>query len=84
MMRAIELHIDELVIDGVSQADGIRTGDAFSRELMRLIERSPSPLFAHEQAVDRLDAGTFAAARSAQPSAIGVAAARAIHRRLGP
>ena len=83
-MREIELQIDELVIDGVSQADGIRTGDAFSRELMRLIERSPSDLFAHEQTVDRLDAGTFATPRSAQPSAVGVGAARAIHRRFGP
>jgi hypothetical protein len=83
-MREIELRIDELVIDGVSQTDGIRTGDAFSRELMRLIELSPSTLFAHEQDVDRLDAGTFATPRPAQPSAIGVAAAQAIHRRFGP
>ena len=83
MMREIELRIDELIIDGVSQADGIRTADAFSRELMRLIEMSPSTLFAHEQAVERLDAGTCAAARPAQPSAIGVAAAQAIHRSFG-
>ena len=80
-MREIELQIDELVIDAASHADGIRAGDALSRELVRLLERSPAPsMFARDEAIESLDAGVSAAAASASSSAIGVAVAQAIHR----
>jgi hypothetical protein len=83
-MREIELQIDELVIEGASHGDGIRAGDAFSRELVRLLERSPTPsMFAREQAIARLDAGVCTSAASTSSSVIGVAVAQAIHRGFG-
>lgn len=84
MTRDVELHIDALIVDGVSQADGVRTGDAFSRELVRLLEgASASPVLLQSQAIDRLDAGTVTS-RAEHPAALGTAVARAVHRGLVP
>ena len=83
-MREIELQIDELVIDAASHADGVHAGEAFRRELVRLLERSPAPsVFNREQAIESLDAVVSTSAASASSSAIGVAVAQAIHRGFG-
>jgi len=82
-MRDIELQIEELIIDATSPADGLRVGEAFSRELTRLLEASHgTTLFSHQQTIKTIDAGSFATAASARPSAIGEAAAQAVHRGL--
>ena len=84
MRRDIEVDIDTLVVEGLSQADGVRAGDAFSRELVRLFEgASASPVLRNGRAIDRLDAGA-ATSRIGQPGALGTAVARAVHRGLVP
>jgi hypothetical protein len=85
MTRDLELHIDALVLDGLSRVEGVRAGDAFARELVRLLERSSaSPLLARSQTIDRLDAAAPLWSSPARSSDLGAAVARAVHRRLVP
>ena len=82
-MREIELHIDTLLVEGVSQKDGIRAGDALGRELVRLLERSPvSGALAADRDVNRIDAGSIAEPATARPAALGRAVAHAVHQGL--
>jgi hypothetical protein len=81
--RAIELHIDELVLRGFSQADRLAVGDAVERELSRLIaERGIAGIERHAPELDRIDAGRFQAEPGARVPGIGAQVAGALHRGL--
>jgi len=79
MRPDVEIHIDTLAIDGVSERDAARAGDAIQRELTRLIGAEPLPADMAPRAIDRLDAGALPVPTSAPPAAIGCAVAAAVH-----
>jgi hypothetical protein len=82
MTRDVDLHVDALIVDGLSYADGVRVGDAFARELVRLLEvPGASQIPMQSQAIDRLDAGAIPN-RTQHPTTLGTAVARAVHRGL--
>ena len=80
----IDVHIEELVLEGFAPADRHRIGDAVERHLARLLA---GPGAARQLAgggeVARLDAGSFRVTRGSTPEAIGAQVARAIYRGLG-
>ncbi|CAN92250.1 MULTISPECIES: hypothetical protein [Sorangium] len=77
---SVELHIDELVLDGFAPEARRHIGDALQRELLRLLREQPlSTAIAAYDGLGRLDAGTFNADPGASPEQIGAAVARAVH-----
>ena len=78
--HSIELHIEELVLHGLSPGDRYRIADAVELELSRLLAEPGflSSIIAGDEIV-RVDGGTFAAARGAKPAAIGVQIAQAVY-----
>jgi hypothetical protein len=84
MTRDLELHINVLVVDGVAGVDGVRMGDAFTRELVRLLEGgSASAGLSGGETIDRMDAGAVTS-RARDSAALGASVARAVHRELVP
>jgi hypothetical protein len=84
-MRApdIDLHIAELVLDGVASGDRHRVGQAIGDELTRLLTgHGLSSALARGADVDTIDAGAFRPPPTARPSSAGVEIARAIHGSL--
>jgi hypothetical protein len=83
--QSIELHIDELALEGFSAADGRAIAAAMERELARLLAGPNAPLAGARRSLslDRLDAGELTLPPRAKPAQIGVAAARAVSRSLG-
>ena len=82
MSRDVELRIEALVIDGVTETDAPFVGDALARELVRLLE-SPGagPILTAGREIDRLDAGALQA-RPLTPAAFGAGIAHAVYRGL--
>lgn len=81
--RGLEVHIDTLVIDDASRADGLRAGEAFRQELVRLFEGArSSPFPMHQAAIDRLEADMVASPSGTRGAALGTAIARAVYQRL--
>jgi hypothetical protein len=85
----IHLHVDELVLHGVSPGDRHGVGAAVGDELSRLLTANglPSALArgAASGGIDRIDAGSFersADGPAARPAAVGAQIARAVHRGL--
>lgn len=79
----IELHIEELVLDGFTPADRHRIGDAVERHLTRLLAGpGAARRLAGGGEVARLNAGSFNVARGSTPDAIGAQVARAVYRGL--
>ena len=70
----INVHIDELALEGFDADAGDRVSDAIQRELQRLAAKEGPP---SAGAHDAVDAGTFDG--SDGPEAAGVRVARAIH-----
>jgi len=84
-MRAaeIELHIEELVLDGFAAADRYRIGDVIERELSRLLSEQSVPssfVSNHDQA--HLDAGTFHVAAGSTAERIGAQVAQVVYEGL--
>ena len=78
--RNIELHIEELVLEGFDQVDTRRITGAVERELTHLfIERDIPPTFAGGGEIDRLDGGAFQVARGSRPETIGTKVAQALY-----
>lgn len=76
----IELHIEELVLDGFNAADRYRIGDMIERELSRLLSESgvpPSLVANHNQA--HIDAGALNVASVSTPEHIGAQVAQAVY-----
>jgi hypothetical protein len=81
---SLRLHIEEVVLHGVSPGDGRRFGEALEGELLRLFrEEGVPPALARGGAVERLDAGPLAISPNARPEVGGAALARAIYGSLG-
>lgn len=78
--RAIEVHIDELVLHGFSGVDGPSIGAAVERELARLLGAEGLPeALAGGGARAVVDAGSFERGPRQTPSAVGGAVARAVY-----
>ena len=78
--HSIELHIEELVLHGLSPGDRYRIADAVERELSRLFaEPGLLSSMADGDEIPRLDGGSFAAGRGAKPAAIGAQIAQAVY-----
>ena len=81
--RPVELHIEELVLDGFSAGDRYRIGDAVQHELVRIISEQGGPGFPRRSVVlERIDAGSFPVERGAKAPDVGTAIARAVHQGL--
>jgi hypothetical protein len=82
--RAVELHIEELILHGFSGADRYRIGAAFERELARLLAEGAMPAALTSAGhIESLDAGSFPRSPHATPASIGGQAARAVYGGLG-
>jgi len=82
--RALEVHIEELVLHGFAPADRSRIGAAVERELGRLLAQTGLPP-AFIQGMDRrerVDGGAFTAGPGAGADAIGARIAQAVYRGL--
>ena len=83
--RSVELHIEELVLHGFAPGDRHRIGDAFERELARLLaEHGVPPSLAEGFESPHLDAGAFNFAPNSGAEAIGAEVARAVYGGLKP
>jgi len=79
--RAIEVHIDELILHGFELGDRYRIGEAVEHELARLLCEQGVPLSLHsENATDELKAPTFSPTPGAKPPAIGRQIAQAVYK----
>jgi len=82
--RAIEVTIDELLLEGVSPAERLRIGAALEGELGRLFAERGLPdglTGAGERAA--VDGGSFARGPRDTPSSIGARVAAAVYDGLG-
>jgi hypothetical protein len=76
--RAIEVHIDELVLHGFDPADRHRIGDAVQIELVRLLEsRELARSISRGASIERLDGGAITA-QGPGPGHLGQAIARGV------
>ncbi len=79
----VELHIEELVLDGFAHGQRYEIAEAIGRELERLFaEPLPQSLTAGAS-VDRLDAGTLEIKPPARPEAVGAGIAQQIYGGMG-
>lgn len=84
-MRPIDLHIEELVLDGFPPGDRHRIGAALERELTRLLTERGAPAgWAGGGEVPRLDGGTFEAKPGARPERVGAQIASSVFRGMKP
>ena len=79
----IELHIDELVLDGFDMSSGARIGAAMQRELSRLIFAGDlAQLATNPLDIEALNAGSFYLERDARPNYIGRQLAQRVYGQL--
>jgi hypothetical protein len=81
---SVELHIEELVLDGFVPGERYGISDAVERDLARLLGQQgiPSSLRS-ESAIDEIKGATFNAAHNAKPPALGRHIAHAVYQGLG-
>jgi len=78
--RNIKLHIEELVLDGFAPGDRYRIAGSVEREIARLFSEQGVPQsLSRGGEIERLDGGTFEAARGSKPKAIGAKVAQAVY-----
>jgi hypothetical protein len=81
-MRAagVELHIEELVLEGFAASDRHRIGDMIERELSRLLSEQGIPAsLASGQARAHLDAGACQVAAGSTAEHVGAQVAQAVY-----
>jgi len=82
---SLEIHIEELVLDGFAAGDRFRIGDALERELGRLLARQGLPASAARSAsIEQLDGGAFQVAPGAGARTIGIQVAQKVYQQLAP
>jgi len=83
MKPDIELHIEELVLHGVSRSDARRVGVAVEAELGRMLAEQglPSGLRGGAE-IGALDAGQVSLGVTARPESTGTAVAKAVYGEL--
>ncbi len=80
MRPRLELHIEELVLEGFSQGDKHRIGEALQMELTRLLEERGVPgSLSSSQVIEALKGGSFQVASGSGAEKIGAQAARAVY-----
>jgi len=80
MRQKVELHIDELVLEGFSAGDRYRIGEALERELTRLFEEKGVPgSFTSGKEIDRINGGSFQVAPGARAERVGTQVAGAVY-----
>ena len=78
--HAVDLHIEELVLDGFNPGDRYRIGAAVEAELARLFaERGKAPSLARGGEMSSLDGGSFDVAPGAGPEGVGGQVAQAVY-----
>jgi len=81
--HSIEVHIEELVLDGFDPRDRHRIADAVERELARLFaEQGVLGTLAEPAAIDRLDVGAFRVKPPSRPEKVGAQVAQAVYSSL--
>ncbi len=81
---SIELHIEQLVLDGFAPGDRYTVGDAVERELARLLGKEGIPIsLRSESQADELRGEAFNAAHDMKPPMIGRQIATAVYRAFG-
>ena len=81
--RSIDLQIDELVLNGFAAADRHAIGDAFERELARLLaEQGVSPGLTRNVELEHLNADVDHVNQGSNSETIAVQSAQAIYRRF--
>jgi hypothetical protein len=80
MRQKVELHIDELVLEGFSPEDRYRIGEALERELTRLFEERGVPgSLTSEREIESINGGSFEAARGERAERVGAQVAGAVY-----
>jgi hypothetical protein len=80
--QRVEIHVEELVLRGLSAADARGVGEAVERELMRLLEGGA--VVPAGGCTSRLDAGSFELGRGPVARAIAMRVAASVHGSLAP
>lgn len=84
MRTDIELHIEELVLEGFAPGDRHAIGEAVRAELTRLLAEQRAPQFLqHGGETARLDGGKFDLKAGARSEAVGVQVARTVYEGFG-
>lgn len=79
----IDVHIDELVLDGFQNVDQSLLAAAIQRELSRIVAYESLPASWNENAYTAsIDGGTFTLAPTGRADSIGAHIARAVNRGL--
>ena len=83
-LQTVELHIEELVLDGFVASHRYAVGDAVEQEVARLFRENGLPIsLLSENATDEVKGGSFNRAENSKPSAIGRQIAEAVYRGFG-
>ena len=78
--RAVEVHIEELVLHGFQPHERHRIAEAVERELAQLFSnQAPPKSIARETHRESVDGGAFRVAQGAKPEATGAQVARAVY-----
>ena len=76
----LELHIEELVLHGISPGDRQQLSEAFQRELVQLISgQGVPPSIASGDYIKCINAGTFKILPGAKSETIGVQVAQSVY-----
>jgi len=82
--RNIELHIEELVLDGFVHGDRYRIGEAVEQELSRLLaDRGVPQSLAEGGEIASVDGGAIEVATGSRAEAVGAQVAKAVYGGLG-
>jgi len=76
--RVIELHIDELMLEGVAASSRHAVGEALHAQLVRLFSEQP-PSFDGDAALGTLTARPLSAVTPADERGLGAAIATSVH-----
>jgi hypothetical protein len=80
---SVDLHIDELRLDGFRAGDKYLIAEALQTELAHLLgQGGMTEILGQSNSVDRLDAGAIRVSAESRPGAVGREIARNIHRSL--
>ncbi len=79
----IDVHIDRLIVEGLSDRDARRTAAAIEHHLGALILAQGRPTVTDAATTDHVDAGTVTTTHSGQPRQIGARIAQAVYREAG-
>lgn len=85
MNPVIELHIEELVLEGFAPGERYRIGEAVELELTRLLSlRGVPPAWDADLEIGRMDAGSFQMPSGGARGAAGAQIASAVYEGLNP